>query len=206
MTLRPCPACRRHVAAHESACPFCGGRTTVIPSRAIATVSKLSRAAIFAGAAACYTSTPDAKQPPPPPPNEVAPPADTHEVPPPDTQTFAQPPTVGTGRIRGIVRRSGPPLANTVLVDLVPLDGTSGGGTVETDRQGRFVFDKLQPGHYQLQLGGHVSGREPPPSIHVDVADGSDQEVVLQLRSPPPVDRGPCCKPYGAPPARRRVV
>jgi hypothetical protein len=48
--LRPCLDCHRHVAAIESACPFCGaGRTAGVST--MPRLGRLSRAAVFAGAA-----------------------------------------------------------------------------------------------------------------------------------------------------------
>jgi hypothetical protein len=98
--LHPCPACHRHVAATESACPFCGAAQ---PTRVPIEVprGRLSRAAVFAAgttlvaaaAAGCGGKTkPDtntggqvadaataeseadaADTPPPPPPDDIQP-------------------------------------------------------------------------------------------------------------------------------------
>ncbi|MCB9570480.1 MAG: hypothetical protein H6709_00165 [Kofleriaceae bacterium] len=48
--LAPCPACHRHVRVDEPACPFCGGETPAATPRP-ASRTRLSRAAVFAGAA-----------------------------------------------------------------------------------------------------------------------------------------------------------
>jgi hypothetical protein len=61
--LRPCPACHRHVAISESACPFC--TTTLAASEPHAVgLGRMSRAAVFATAAlagtACGGSKPKA--------------------------------------------------------------------------------------------------------------------------------------------------
>ena len=53
--LLPCGVCRRHVSAGESACPFCGAsREASTP--ATARLGRLSRAAVFAGAALATTA------------------------------------------------------------------------------------------------------------------------------------------------------
>lgn len=54
--LQPCERCHRHVSAAEASCPFCGQPITRTPSNVRRVVAQLSRAAIFAGASACWTS------------------------------------------------------------------------------------------------------------------------------------------------------
>jgi hypothetical protein len=51
--LEPCPGCRRHVRVDEAACPFCGGAIAVSGGapRTLG-AGRLTRAAVFAGAAA----------------------------------------------------------------------------------------------------------------------------------------------------------
>jgi len=48
--LQPCTACHRHVASSETECPFCGAPIVGEPPRALP-IGRLSRAAVFAGAA-----------------------------------------------------------------------------------------------------------------------------------------------------------
>jgi hypothetical protein len=50
MELRACPGCRRHVAVDETSCPFCA---LALPpeSPRVLSPGRLSRAAVFAGAA-----------------------------------------------------------------------------------------------------------------------------------------------------------
>jgi len=53
--LRPCGECRRHVAVSENACPFCGAlRDATAPSTM--RLGRMSRAAVFAGAALASTA------------------------------------------------------------------------------------------------------------------------------------------------------
>ena len=89
--LRACEECRRHVSIEERACPFCGAAREPEASAAAARLGRVSRAAVFAGAAlastACggskakadkpidntqQTASADAgvEQPPPPPPHD----------------------------------------------------------------------------------------------------------------------------------------
>lgn len=162
---------------------------------------RMSRAAVFAGVAACYTSTPAAKETPPPPP---PPPNDTVVV---EQQQFAQPPdpSADTGSIDGIVvdALSNSPHPHAVVWLQVP------GGTqlqARADATGRFHFDKLAPGNYVIwtnQPGGNP--RMQPPRQTVTVTAGQSANATISVHPYVP-DRGPCCKPYGAPPARRRVV
>jgi hypothetical protein len=88
--LRPCVECRRHVSIEAVSCPFCGAARDEEPAAALR-LGRMSRAAVFAGAAlastACggskakadkpidntqQTASADAgvEQPPPPPPND----------------------------------------------------------------------------------------------------------------------------------------
>jgi len=50
MQLKPCAACQRHVAITETACPFCSESLEVASPRS-STLGRVSRAAVFAGAA-----------------------------------------------------------------------------------------------------------------------------------------------------------
>lgn len=90
--LRPCVGCRRHVSIEDGVCPFCGTTREVDGPGGAMKLGRLSRAAVFAGAAlagsACggskakadtpidntqeQTASVDAgvEQPPPPPPND----------------------------------------------------------------------------------------------------------------------------------------
>jgi len=48
--LQPCTACHRHVASSETQCPFCGAPIVAEPARVLP-IGRLSRAAVFVGAA-----------------------------------------------------------------------------------------------------------------------------------------------------------
>lgn len=81
----------------------------------------------------------------------------------------------------------------------------------KTDTSGNFEIHDLQAGTYTLVLqppSDNPRNSGPPPTqAQVTVRDGATEHVnVLLDPYTRPVDRGPCCKPYGAPPARRRVV
>ena len=208
MNLQPCTSCRRHVEVGVSACPFCGGAEHVSRSGLRATVGRMSRAAVFASAAACATSTPPARHapPPPPPPDPVV------------VQKFstAPPPAVGKGSVRGFVTRDGFPLAGVVVYAQSDA-GLSAQATTGT--KGEFELVDLDPGRWRLHLSAEVydpyaGSRRPQegppmqPDIVVDLVAGQNERRDLATASPPVYepDRGPCCKPYGAPPARRRVV
>ena len=55
--MTPCPTCRRHLAAADSTCPFCGGTRSVL-ARAFNTVGGVVTAVVLA---ACYGSPPSDK-------------------------------------------------------------------------------------------------------------------------------------------------
>lgn len=63
--LVPCPACKRHVATRETACPFCACRLPVSRAPRIVRLGRVSRAAVFSAALAACSEP--AKQPPPAP-------------------------------------------------------------------------------------------------------------------------------------------
>src|SRR5512146_743161 len=65
--LRPCPSCRRHVAA-EPACPFCGVPLPEPAAPRPLVAGRFSRAAVFAGAtlAGCWTGSNEPRTTPDP--------------------------------------------------------------------------------------------------------------------------------------------
>jgi hypothetical protein len=191
MLLRECPRCRRHVSVRELECPFCdvtlGGSSTSVR---VAVAGRLSRAAVFAGATlagtACWTD------------------ANTPRTTPIEHKTVdAKPTPPPPGTIRGVIRNAGTgePLPGMSLM-IALRDGNTVYAT--SNQQGQYEFTNLPPGEYlvEYELG---NPRERPHGIKVtlggDAGTLADVRVVL-----PAPDRGPCCKPYGAPPARRRLV
>jgi hypothetical protein len=151
---------------------------------------RFSRAAVFAGLASC-TSNPPQRAESPPPPDEVA-----LKQPPPAPPVDAK---VSPGSIRGTVRdHAGNPVGYFAL----QLDRTR---SVATDAQGNFAFDDVPPGRYQITM--RPSDRPADNAEHHDVEVKAGAITRTEIRLPAPVvDPGPCCKPYGAPPARRRIV
>jgi hypothetical protein len=210
MDLHPCESCRRHIDRRDAVCPFCDAATgNTRPRSSLGAVGRLSRAAIFAGAAACGstpTQTNHAPPPPPPPPDPVL------------VQQFATapPPAEGKGSIRGFVRRDGQPLVG-VAVHARREDGTTVDAT--TGSHGEYTFVDVAPGQWSLSLDHYVydpyaGSRRPQEGpmmmpddvVTLDPGENERHDVSFSSPSPPAPDTGPCCKPYGAPPARRRVV
>jgi hypothetical protein len=115
-------------------------------------------------------------------------------------QVDAQP---SRGTIRGVIRNqeTGAPLPGLSLTiyvtDATPIYATS-------NAAGEYEFKNLPPGEYTIEYQGD-DDRSPPQGIRVKLGDdvGALADVHVLLPAP---DRGPCCKPYGAPPARRRIV
>lgn len=203
--LEPCAGCARHVLATETACPFCGAeRSPTTPGPAASSVlGRLSRAAVFAGAAtlgaACYTNPPPPnyqQQPPPPPPYD---PNQGN-----GDQGYAQPPD-GASMIFGtLTDGSGVPLAGHTI-ELQPINSGAGPQHAVTDAQGRYAF-RVPPGEYMVSTAP-ANPREMPIQQVVRLAEGASAAANLVLyRSAPVYDRSNIPKPYGAPPARRRVV
>jgi hypothetical protein len=92
--LEPCPACRRHVRVDESACPFCGGALEASAPRSLA-AGRLTRAAVFAGAALAGATGCGGKQKTDPNGNgvgnEVVVDAGVEQAAPPDAQPYREP-------------------------------------------------------------------------------------------------------------------
>lgn len=178
MTLVPCPRCRRHVLADDHACPFCG-------------TSRWTRIAIVAGLAlpACGGAKP-APQPPAQVENTTTPPVEPSV------------PRAATAKITGIVtntRTSGP-----LVGDLVYLIGPDGDERhVATDETGRYEFGSLVAGDYEVRVHEDTRrGNVTTPGYRITVKVGETVEHDMQtFRMDPRVKM-----PYGAPPARSRLV
>ncbi len=195
--------CRRHVIATTERCPFCETPNSGTLARLIDRGGRLSRAAVFAGLAACYTNPPPAQHvtPPPPPPPDNTTTVETEQ------QQFAQPPdgtatAAATGAIEGTLYA---PNKAPMSGSWITLRGPNGEQRAQTDANGRYRFADLPPGNYSVEMPWNGNPHAPPPTRMVQVTAGQSATVDLTIYVPPP-DRGPCCKPYGAPPARRRVV
>ncbi len=166
--------------------------------------SKLTRAAIFAAlSSGCYTSNPPPEGPPPPPP----PPHDQQVT---NEQTFADPPpppppppaTAANGSVAGTVTASdGSGPMNHLPITLTGPNGTQ--RSTNTDANGRYVFDRLAPGSYTLTFGYSNHPRRRPPQQGVIVKQDAAATVNFTYYIAPPSN---VPMPYGAPPARRRVV
>ncbi|HEY5952295.1 MAG TPA: carboxypeptidase-like regulatory domain-containing protein [Kofleriaceae bacterium] len=199
MTLRACSQCRRHFAA-EAVCPFCGTAAPPVPQRP-RLGGRLSRAAVFASVTlvGCYTSNPPPQQygpPPPPPPHE-------------EPQHFSDPPPprpTSGGSISGVVRdsRNTTPMPN-VSVQLMSnaQPPTIEPQATQTDANGRYSFANLPAGTYLIVYGNANPRSRQRPQQLVFIADHEAKALDLQIYSPPPSN---IPMPYGAPPARARVV
>jgi hypothetical protein len=148
---------------------------------------------VFAGAtlvsSACFIEAPPPRQPPPP--------------------QFAQPPGAGpaaqgSSSVSGMLvdGDSRQPLPNrTVSLRGDPLKAMTGRDTITTtsDDRGVFTFRGIPTGDYAL-----TSGQD---AARVRVVAGQDAQVELAVYPPrpPPADHM-IPKPYGAPPARRRLT
>lgn len=196
MGLRPCGSCRRHVHASEASCPFCRAELAPVAPRFATIGGRLGRAAIFAGAtlagSACWSQSQ---------PREKKIEHDTVEAKPGPIEVKPGPLDVGT--IRGFVRdgRTGALMPNFRVMLQHP-DGTITNTT--SDQRGEYVFKNLAPGNYVVHHPP-THPRQGPVGMTVLLGADKGQEADVTVYFPEP-DRGPCCKPYGAPPARRRVV
>jgi hypothetical protein len=208
MEFAPCPACHRHVRVSpaeseiEPACPFCAAAIRDAQPVHRSLVGRASRAAVFASAATlagCYTSS-TTQGPPPPPPD---PNGGVYEPDPGDAR-FAKPPQSDRGAISGVLKNPDgrTPAANHPIT----LHGGNEHRDTTTDARGAYAFGDLPPGSYTITFQPSYHPRQAPAMAQVEVIAGTNTRVDFALHPVPPPDRGPCCKPYGAPPARRRIV
>lgn len=195
MHLEPCAKCKRHVAVDATACPFCEAPIVASPPRSIL-VGRWSRAAIFASATtlgACHTNSSSTATM-----QQIR--NDTKTEP-----TKVAPPAPGTGTIHGVIVDQNGALIPNHSVGLARSGSYDAQRSVTTDARGEFVFADLPPGSYQVFYEIPDNPRQSPNLSFVEVKEGEIAETKGAIY-PEPVDTGPCCKPYGAPPARRRVV
>lgn len=197
--LRPCPACHRHVA-DEVACPFCGAaREPAAPHRIPA--GRLSRAAVFASAtlAGCWSSNAGSKQVDQHVVEQQPDPTDHHDGTPVDK---GPPPVAGTGHVEGVITDSS---GNPVVGIAVTLNAAGGEQTTSTDARGHYAFHNVAVGAATILVRTSNNPRHSPMMSGVTVSDGGvavGNMVVTYPRSNP----SNIPMPYGAPPARRRVV
>ena len=195
--MRPCPACRRHVR-DERACPFCGAAVAPAAPRGLF-AGPVTRAAVFSALAGCWTGSTPAEQT-----TTVEHKTETHEH-----ERKPPPPPTTAGTVEGTVIDSN--TGSGVTYAEVRLLDASGQvvGTASTDGAGRYRFDNIAPGPYTV----HVLARGNNPraggaSVAAKVVVG-DQGAHADLQVAIPVYRyNPTNTPmpYGAPPARKRVV
>jgi hypothetical protein len=183
----PCPGCNRHV--RDTTCPFCGAAVPTAAPRP-AFVGRITRAAVFSAVAGCWTgpTAPDVKQPD-------------------DTQHAQGSAAATTGTIEGVATdaMTGEPVAEaTVRVANTTIEA-------KTDEQGHYLLTGLPPGTYTVVIyGGDRNPRLRGAMGQVTVATGSRGDVsidVPQMRHPGGgIGPNGTPMPYGAPPARRRIV
>ena len=187
MDLQPCAGCRRHIAVVETVCPFCARVVTAAPYLRIQLRGRVSRAAVFGAAlAACGCPHEDApaKQPPP---RELAPePLDR------DFNELLGPATPAGGAPRPKPVDAALPDAAIAdaAVDAAAPDAGIDPQEAERRRLSRLEGQRIQRERERIERELEEKQRQVEQQRQID-----------EMRR-----RNPCCKPYGAPPARRRLV
>jgi len=199
MSLQPCRGCARHVRGDETVCPFCAAPVHRAETRPL--LGRVSRAAVFAGAlGGCWTSKAPAQ-----------PSSTTTEqgdfAKPPDG---SQPAAAARVSIEGVVTdvNTGAPLAQVPVQlyrsaghDIEPVENMQ---PVATDANGRYAFVDVPDGAYWVVVRAGSAARFPRQPVRVQSKVGvSRVDVAVQMQHP---TSNPIPAPYGAPPARRRVV
>lgn len=199
MRLVRCEGCGRHVRSEETRCPFCGGaRNATVALEPV--FRRVSRAAVFAGAAVvggCWSSSKPAEEPPA---------FRVTETPPDPTEEKAPPPDEGTGTITGVVldQDTQQPRPNLVVaIYRVRDEGQGPLATTTTDANGKYEFPTVKAGPYTVTV--YIG---PTPYRKAAVVKGG-ATVMVAIHVMPVAQRrvpDPIAAPYGAPPSRRRVV
>jgi len=200
LDLHPCPSCHRHVVVDATACPFCAAALEPAEPPEVP-IGAFSRAAVFAGLAlaspACWTGG-----------NQPA--TTSTQTTQTSTQTGTDPgapegnkPDVTTARVEGVVTnsRTGQALVSYAVI-IRPAKPGGPQARTATDANGHYAFAKLPAGDYQLQFGDPMPRRPPTVvavTLHVGELKRHDQAVFIPEPSNVPM-------PYGAPPARERIV
>ena len=189
--MRPCPACSRHV--RDATCPFCGA---AVPAAARSVFAgPATRAAVFSALAGCWTGNTPAEQT-----TTVEHKTETHE------QQKSPPPPAAAGTIEGTVTdsNSGAPLSYA-QVTLVEANRVA-----QTDAQGHYTFDGVAPGTYTIRVlarsgNPRAGGAYAQASVVIGDTGGARADVQVAV---PVYHYNPhqAPMPYGAPPARRRIV
>ena len=229
MSLRPCPACRRHVAATATACVFCAAALIPAAARAITVAARASRAAVFAAGAALAIGACAAPSRPiaapagagdPASPGDPAGPADPVDVHAagPSTGAFATPPP-GDGRGAAPVATTGAIevlFANSLLhqehLHATLITPAGAWLPAKVDETYTVRFRDLPPGAYRVvhpEVTHTHRGVQftDDATVNVTVVAGAVAQVVVHAPPPPPPrDPHQQAMPYGAPPARHRVV
>jgi hypothetical protein len=194
--MTPCPTCRRHVVLAETACPFCGAAITPVPQRPIIAVSRLTRSAVFAGASLASSCYVDKTPPPTTPAQEQAPPRvrdHSHA-------------SASMGAIHGVVTNAanGQPVAQT-WIQITPnpyhAEDHDRNKDVYTDARGAYAIE-LPPGNYRLSVRSADPANRPTDHL-LTLRIGESLTADFSITVAPPM---PLPMPYGAPPARRRLV
>jgi len=195
--------CRRHFG--EATCPFCGGEPSIVPNVARAT-GRLSRAAVFAGALVmpgCKSDSPPADkvaQVPVPAATDaapIAPPIDAAAV------DAAEPPADAVPAAPGVITGKAIFMEEGFARLVVTLRGPDGTTTkTKTDASGRYTFNDVAPGEYTVEW---LNGPPPRPlkKKRATVTAGGTIKINLGVDYDP---FHPLPMPYGAPPARMRLV
>lgn len=187
--MTPCPACSRHV--RDTTCPFCGAAVATAAPRSVF-AGAVTRAALFSALAGCWTGNPPAEQT-----TTVEHKTETHE------QTKPERPATGT--IEGTVTdsNSGAPVSYA-QVTIVETNAVA-----QTDAQGNYKFVGVASGNYTIRV--QARGNNPRQGgafaqanvVLGDTGARADVSVAMPVYHYNP-NQTPM--PYGAPPARKRVV
>ena len=189
MVLHPCNHCRRHIDRHAEVCPFCAAVPEAVAPRAML-AGRLSRAMLFASATLVSCD------------QGAKPNAESGS----GSAAIKAPST--TWKLRGVVKDSqGRPLGGAsihLVLEGQPTQPAASFNAV-ADAQGRYQVEGATAGRYNVSFSWSDSSASSYrgnayTSEMLTLVIGSDQSLNATMDPSVPA------MPYGAPPARRRVV
>ncbi|HEY5952292.1 MAG TPA: hypothetical protein VIV40_42635 [Kofleriaceae bacterium] len=175
----PCPACKRHVATREITCPFCARAVSPVKPKHIVLVGKVTRAAIFSAALAACRSD--------------------------DKPSPAPVPAQGSDDLEKLLDHDGSEVAHPTPIDAsvaqMPDDAAAIAESVDAAVPDAGI-DAAEQKRIANQRIADKKRREAERTRREEERRRREQEELMRKMQ----DHRNINKPYGAPPARKRLV
>ena len=183
--MTPCSSCARHVRDAETACPFCGAELVASPPRTVAIVGRVTRAAVFSAALVACGTKHDEPKPAPPTGSAEKLDQDFNQL-----LGSAEPGSAEPGS--AVAHASDAAVAGDAAQVAVPVDAMS-----DEERTRQLQHQQQQQTDQHKRDEEQALRRQREEELR-----RREEQIRLQQQQ----DFNHNAKPYGAPPARRRVV